>query len=258
MEKLTVVQSSMQFSDRKPDISADCKALMEQARDESWDIIALSETVKGNQVFGQMRHEVHKARWWFQGGIRGDVRFIVNPKHELMESGYAHVLDGRKQKRGSFSARGVAEVTFRTPGGNIVTDHTTHWITGYKLGPKGNPQREAMFDQQTEAIIERVKLHGKGRRLSFWQGDTNLDEFKDRGGFSGGIHKPFRQAGLRSVYDELNEYPTTHGKRKTIDVIGHYLPDTRVTAKDVRVLPRNGRNVDHLIVVATYHIRTPH
>lgn len=255
MEKLVLVQSSMRNSDPKHQIADDFKDLLREANREQWDIIAISESIKHRAVYDLAWCLAQKYGWWFQEEAEGDARFMVHPKHNLLESGYTKVLRAHGgMAKGNYPERGIAEVTIETPKGNIVTDHTTHWNTAFKLGPGGNPEREQGSETITDAMIERVQLHGRGKRISFWQGDTNIDEPKDTGRDHHAIHHKFRKAGLRSVYDELGVFPDTHGN-KTIDIIGSYDPDRRVVAQKVDVLPRRGRKADHLIVAATYHIK---
>lgn len=257
-EKLVLVQSSMQRTDSWRQVRRDVASLMELAVGLDWDVIAVSEATRKNRVWRLLNRAVDRAGWWYQGGVPGDVRFIVNPKHDIRESGYTKVLEARRgYRKGNYAERGIAEVMFRTPMGNKVHDHTMHWNTGYRLDRQAGHEsrRERGIDGQTDDMADRVKLHGRGRRLSFWQGDTNMDEHHDRGWDKWAIHHQFRKAGLRSVFDELGEYPNTH-HRRTIDIIGSYNPDRRVSAQSVRVLPRDGRSVDHLIVVAEYSIRT--
>jgi hypothetical protein len=130
----------------------------------------------------------------------------------------------------------------RTAGGNIVTDHAAHWITF------GGGNRQDLRGEQSEAMADRVRLHGKGKRLSFWQGDTNEDEEKRP---QGAVQKPLTRGRLVSIYDALDKYPATHGSR-TIDVIGHFDADGRVTPEKVRV--GKVRNSPHRVVDATYTI----
>lgn len=265
LEELKLLQSSMQGSDKQAEIIDDVRQMFNVAVNNDVDLICLSETDRHGDVMPHVRVEAFRRGWWLQDeGVTGDCRFILNPKNKLLESGYVHVLDGQGgMPAGNFSNRGVAEITFETVGGNIITDHSSHWLTAFELDrrPGAEHPREAKFDKQTEAMIERVLLHGKGRRLSFWQGDTNLNEEKDTGFDHDAIHYQFKKAGLLSIYDELmpgENLPSTHGSAKggTIDIIGSLEEDTRVKPVSVRVLPRRGRHSDHLMVLGVYSIKT--
>lgn len=266
-ELLRLMQSSMQFSDPRPAIRQDVLQTFDDAERLDVAAIGFSEANRGSNVWPAIQYEARKRGWWFQGQVTGDARFALSPKCQRMRDGFTHVLDARSGfAKGNYSKRGIVELTFLTPGRNVVTVHTTHWLTGFKLDrrPGAEHNREKLHTRQTDAMIERVKRNGRGKRLSFWQGDTNVHEEADTGFDREAIHRRFLAAGLVSIYDELqrpgSDLPptTTSGPRgRTIDVIGRYQRDVRVKAVSFDVLARRDRNSDHLPVVATYELRLP-
>lgn len=258
-EVLKLMSSSMQYSDRPTEQREDAEQVFDLADQLGVAVIGFSEATRHGSVFPELAAAAHRHDWFWQRGITGDYRFAVSPSCEVLENGYVHVLDAAVGHGPHHSKRGVAEVTFRTAAGNVITDHGSHWLTGFQLDRKPGAEgpRERQHREQTDAMIERVQLHAAGRRLSFWQGDTNVDEQRDTGFDRAAIEARFAAHGLESIYDERfdgnDQLPSTHGRR-TIDVIGSIRADRRVTGRSVRVVKRNGRHADHLIVVASYDV----
>jgi hypothetical protein len=263
-ETLHIRTSSMQFSDPKRAIERDVPRAMPPTTDpDAPDVIVFSETPTKRGNVSPVVREVAEARgWqmaWFPGG---DCPMAVHPRHTIESQGWDKVLDPYNPgpgEKGGHGRKGVGWVRFTTPEGNDVTVHGDHWVTGYRLDrtPGQEHRRERKHDAQTQALIARVIQHGKGTRLSFWAGDTNVDEERDQGWDPDAFHAQTTEAGLVSVFDELGEYPSTHGNR-TIDVIGSYDPDKRVSALRVKVGAKGNtpeRHSDHRIVDAWYRIK---
>lgn len=253
-ELLHLRHSSMQFSDDRDAQRADIRRVIPIDADDAPDVIGFTE-LGDNSLAYMVSSRAEAAGYLLYRHV--SVALAIHPRNEIRETGRVNVLPARKGP-GRYRARGIAEVTFRTPAGNVVTVHEAHWITGYRLGPGGNPRREADHEQQTAAMVERVQLHGKGRRLAFWMGDTNVDEEKDDGRDPRAMHATMTRGGLLSIYDALDMYPPTHGRDSTIDIIGHYAPDARVTPVRVDTGPRGNtpkRHADHRVVDAWYSIR---
>lgn len=242
METLRLRQSSMQHSDRAKAVREDAReAIPDSAAEDAPDFIGFTELGAREEArivaarCKEAGYRLHK---------RGSVALAIHPRHQIVELGGVDVLDALRAARGSHRARSIVEATVLTPGGNTLTVHEAHWITD---GGR-NLRRSAKRGAQSEAMVERVTLHGRGRRLSFWMGDTNEDE--ERG--ESEVQVPLTKGKCISVYDALDEYPSTHGRR-TIDVIGHYARDGRV--KPVSVSVGKKRNSDHRVVDAVYAIR---
>lgn len=218
------------------------------------DLIGFTEATPGQAVRPRLIRHAERAGYVLNLPESGDVVTAVrawDPAgavaviHELVEVGSVEVLPARSGfDKGNYAAKRVVETTIRTPAGNVITHHGMHWLTAYRLDTTPGPEnrREALHLDQSEEIVERVQLHGKGRRISLWSGDLNVDEAADTGFDDSAPHAVFAAAGLRSAFDEVGRYPDTHGRR-TIDVAGTYDPDHRVTVKDARSYRRG--NSDH-------------
>lgn len=241
-ETLRLRQSSMQFSDPAKAVAQDAQeAVPDSTAKGAPDFIGFTE-LGAAQESRIVRRRCMEAGYAFHQ--YGSVALAIHPKHAIVELGGIDVLDGLRAARGSHQPRGIAEATVITPDGNIVTVHESHWVTD---GGR-NLRRSAKRGAQSEAMIERVALHGRGRRLSFWMGDTNEDE--ERGEHE--VQRPLTEGRCVSIFDALDKYPSTHGRR-TIDVIGHYERDGRVRPESVEVGEK--RHSDHRTVDATYSIR---
>ena len=103
---------------------------------------------------------------------------------------------------------------------------------------------------QADVVIRRVKAAGKGRGVAFWTADTNVDEDDPAGR---AFYAALRAGGLEPITDALDLEPKPTRGRRTIDVVGGYDPDRRVTARGMRVWPRD--HSDHRAVSGFYEIR---
>lgn len=241
-EILRLRQSSMHFRDSAREVTEDAiNAIPESEWPGAPDFIGFTE-LGAEQETRIIRARCRGTGYTFHK--RGSVALAIHPKHEIVELGGVDVLDGLRAARGSHQPRTIVEATVITPEGNVVTVHEAHWITD---GGR-NLRRSAKRRAQSEAMVERVALHGRGRRLSFWMGDTNEDE--ERGEHE--VQEPLTEGRCVSIFDALDTYPSTHGKR-TIDVIGHYERDGRVSPESVEVGEK--RHSDHRTVDAVYSIR---
>lgn len=238
-ETLHLMQASMQHTDRR-------KHQREDIRDA---LQALPDAVGFTELNGYMRRflkkECKRRGYFFTSN--GTVGIAVHPSHRIVDVSGVLVLPGFRSPsgKGSYRARPIVEVTFQTPECNIITVHEAHWITD---GP-GNRRRTGHRREQSREMVERVRLHGMGRRLSFYMGDTNEDEVERK---EREVQNTMERGDLVSIYDALNKWPNTHG-RKTIDVIGHYEHDGRVKPESVTA-HRRGHS-DHRRVSAFYSIR---
>lgn len=124
----------------------------------------------------------------------------------------------------------------------LVSVSEAHWTT--RKGDAGG-ERLAM----TQAMAEVVAQEAAGSRLGFWLGDTNSD---DRPQPHGVVDGALKAGQLTSCWDELGRWPATHG-RQTLDVVGSYDPDHRVTCKRAKVWHQ--LHSDHRQVSAFYAVR---
>lgn len=169
------------------------------------------------------------------------VGLALHPKLTPLELGHVDVLDGLRAARGGHSPRPILYATCRTPKGNVISVHEAHWVTDAPT-----ERREAKRRALSQAMADQVRLHSKGRRISFWMGDTNEDEGRPEHE----VQRPLTRGGLVSIYDALGTHPTTHGRTDTIDVVGHFDRDGRVVPRRVTVGDR--RHSDHRQVDGRY------
>lgn len=125
--------------------------------------------------------------------------------------------------------------------------HTCHWLANLADGVQPR-QRQQRHNDNTRRMAAIVRKHAKGSDLSFFSGDSNVD---DQGGITD-YNQIMRSNGLTSIWDEFKVYPNTHGRR-TIDIIGSYDPDTRVKGLRYKVWPK--QNSDHRPISAWYEIK---
>jgi hypothetical protein len=236
-EKFVIRQSSGQHTDGTKAKRED----IEDAVTKNVDAIGFTELDAETKRLLKARCE----ELGFVISLYGSVGLAINPKHQIIEESVTKVLPALKADKGGYRARSILELTIYTPGGNCITLHESHWITD----AANNPRRDDKRREQSEAMVERVTLHGRGNRLSFWLGDTNSDE---QDGNRDEVQKTLTRGHLVSVFDALKKYPRTMGK-KTIDVIGHFDADGHVQPEKVVVGKRRGSN--HRKVTATYTIR---
>lgn len=240
-ETLILCQSSMQHTDgtraKQTDIEG---AIPDGKRKTSPDAIGFTELDR--DLIRIIKDRCEAMGYHF--GRLGTVGLAVNSRCRIKTTAGVDVLPGLKtvKGKGNHSSRGILETTFVTPGDNEVTVHVAHWITD-----SDTERRDDKREQQSDAMVERVRLHGQGKALSFWMGDTNDDERKPKGD----VQKVLTRGHLVSIYDALDKYPSTHGK-KTLDVIGHFDADGRV--KPEKVVVGKVRGSDHKKVTATYTI----
>jgi hypothetical protein len=124
-----------------------------------------------------------------------------------------------------------------------------HWVTGLKK----DAERRKEHAKMSEVIAGLVREHGQGSQLAFWTGDINA---ADKAGVNPGF-EILHAAGLVTCWDELGVWPATHGGKDgaTIDIIGSYAADKRVSCKSARSWPKV--ESDHNPISAWYDIAQP-
>lgn len=167
----------------------------------------------------------------------------------LLEHGSVLVnpADSGKPPSGGHSARYATWVLVEW-GGETVVFVEGHWVTAAGRNASRREKRRKM----SQIVAEIVAEHAQGRAIGFVAGDTNDDDnVNDRGSV---VYEPLEAGGLVTIFDELGVHPPTHtGRhRTTIDIIGSYVPDVRVTAKRVEI--HRGGNSDHWQVSAFYDV----
>jgi len=141
----------------------------------------------------------------------------------VVNAGHTPVVDAQPgpPSAGGHGPRGVSWVKLSTPAGNAVFPHVAHWVTGFGHDPRRRAQHLAM----TAALIRNVRKHGRGHRLAFVAGDINLSLPLPARGETGQL---FAAGRITTIWDDDPDPAATHG-RSTLDFIGSYDPDRRVT-----------------------------
>lgn len=174
----------------------------------------------------------------------GDVALAVLRTHTLIVSGSVASVPAQGHGGGhpAHTARPVLWAGFRPHGTReAVTVHGAHWVT--RRADTGHQQLEL-----TEDLARVVRSHAQGRRLGFWMGDTNSPDVRaDRTP----VDRALRKGQLTSCWDELDRWPPTY-RNATLDVIGSYDPDGRVSCDRARVL--RPTHSDHRAVSAWYTV----
>lgn len=249
---LHVQQASLEFNDSDAMFRADLKTILERGA----HAVGVTEVANRNR-FEPLReiakqHGYRLVHPFLPNGKRAGEALLLNVEKgvQLVASGSIFVHSGTPGRDGHPPRSIVwAACDWR---GNRVTFNEAHWVTGYKDETR-DPQRTVDHVKMTRAMIEQVKRTAQGRELSFFLGDINED---DNAGKTNDRTSPdwlFTEAGLQTIWDELGEYPGTMRRDgRTIDIIGSYVRDGRVTAHDVKRWPK--LNSDHFQVSAWYDV----
>jgi hypothetical protein len=256
--RLHLMQASMQWRDTDAQTRADFDRILTRGA----DVIGMTEVSERNRNLRLLRDAAKPTGYQVfndaaeEGFAGGETAIAVRKNLDVRSHGAELVNEPEagKPPAAGHSARLIqwVEVIWE---GNRVFVFEAHWVTGFGR----RPSRTEKHRKMTDAIIELVQRNGRGTRLAFFMGDVNLDEETDRGRRQAATHARFTEAGLTTVWDELAVYPGTHGNAKTggtIDIIGSYDPDRRVSADSVRVWRK--LNSDHLQVSAWYDVLAPH
>lgn len=241
--ELRLSQLSMQFSDSIPQIDADLDVVLgDRPRCDFW---GLTETSPSGRVRERVRLACKRHRLHMYVGP-GDTTILT--RHQVFAHGSHLVHPGRPgpASEGGHGPRYI-EWVGAAIGHERVYFHEAHW-----LAHLDTVARRLDHARMTRAMVRLVAAHGPGRRLSFFGGDVNVDEATDTGARRDMPEYLFSQGGLETIWDDLKRTPPTHGRR-TIDIVGRYLPDVRVTPLAVRVFPL--LHSDHRQVIATYAVR---
>lgn len=210
--------------------------------DHGADVVSFTEVAQ--------RHELLHAACELKGyqlvlSDPGDVALAIRGIHKLLDHGQVASVPahGGSAAQGGHGPRPVLWASFRPFGTREhVTAHCGHWVT--HKADTGGQQLEL-----TQDLADVVRQHSQGARLGFWLGDTN---HPDGPVDFGAVDAALRKGQLTSCWDELGRWPGTHGAA-TLDVVGSYDPDHRVSCERARVWPLT--HSDHRAVSAWYSIR---
>lgn len=205
-------------------------------------VVTFSEVFPGNEQL--LRSVVRSEGYWLANAEGNDAICVRRGlRTRVLDSGGALVNPGvpGKPPAGGHSPRYATWVTVRM-GREVFTVITAHWVTNW-----GRPDREAEWLEMTEHVLKDVGHHGRGRRLAFVTGDTNMDDVD-------GTHTALWYAfdGLTTCWDEIGAWPATH-RGGTIDIIASYDKDARVRCVAARAWPKGYS--DHNPISAWYEVR---
>jgi len=230
-EVLELGQASQRFTVDKGQALLDFHFLLSKGP----DVVGFTEAL---QFYAQLRRACAERDYQLLLPPAGDTAIAVHPSHHVQ----AHRFEKVNDPGPHHGARGVHLVEFTTPDGERVTFAEAHWLT--RRSDDGH-QRLAM----TKAMADVMTEAARGSRLGFWAGDTNNP---DRPSATSEVDLALRKGNLTSCWDELGRYPDTHGD-STLDVVGSYDPDRRVSCLRARVWPQ--LHSDHRPLSAWYSIR---
>jgi hypothetical protein len=203
-----------------------------------WDAVGFTEATR---FHGELHEACRGRNYWLFLPPEGDTAIAVHRDHQVLDHGYVHVNDA--SHRPLHSPRGVQVLTFMPDSSSeLVTFAEAHWLT--ERSDNGH-QRLAM----TQAMASVMREAGRGSRLAFWAGDTNNP---DRPSATSDVDLALRRGELTSCWDELGRYPDTHGSH-TLDLVGSFDPDRRVSCTGARVYAR--LHSDHRPLRVTYAVR---
>jgi hypothetical protein len=170
----------------------------------------------------------------------GDTAIALRGDHELLANGWQPVVaSSHKPLHGP---RGIHVATFRPAGTRErISVCELHNVRAVVSGA----QQLAMVRELGEAVAAA----GRGSRLAFYMGDMNHD---DRRKDYSPYDRHLRKLDLTSCWDELGRWPATHEHGTTIDVVGSYDPDNRVTC--LRARTWHQLHSDHSALSAFYRI----
>lgn len=243
-DTLHIEQMSLRFNADKDVVHKRIREALQRAP----DVVGFTECAAG--VMRPVAIDAcHAEGYRFHGGP-GDTATAVSPEHRVKDHGAIFALAGQPgpAAEGGHGPRYIDWVKFGFHGSDVWF-HEAHWVT---LHPD-TALRHQQHQHMTVLMCAAVDRHGAGDRLSFFGGDTNVDEALDRGAEHWKPHWQFAHHDLTTIYDELHTYPATAG-RTTIDIIGSYNPDARVSAEAVHVWPSDAPALDHRQVSGWYTI----
>lgn len=148
------------------------------------------------------------------------------------------ILDG---VAGKFTDKGILRVTYTDKWLGKVTHLVSHYLTVGQS--QAHPDINGRIMRKLAVLAEQ---YGAGTAKVFFSGDVNLDD----------LTKQVVPSSMLTCWDELKQYPNTHGSR-TIDVFARYKRDTRVKLAGARTRPGLGLKGDHKLIEVEYDIVKP-
>ena len=238
----TIDHASQQW----PDSDAQTASDIDKALAPGKPVVTFTEVSKNNGNLPILRRAArkHGYRVFFEGG---EVAIAVKRGIEIIDSGATLVNPAQAGKPPTIghSRRYALWVKIRYEG-EVIFVVTAHWVTGFAT----DADRREKHEKMSREIVRLVRENGKGANLAFFSGDINAP---DRKAPTPG-YAILTAGGLTTCWDELGVWPSTHGRNgSTIDIIGSYDRDGRVSAESARVF-RDGFS-DHERIRAVYRIK---
>lgn len=214
--------------------------------DRGADIVAYDEVIS---IRSHLRGLAHEAGYRAVTFANGQEAFMIKEKHGVSKAGRIQVTP-----RIYWSSKRYISWCCIDFFGQRIWPHAAHWMiwVGETGHVKSNASRARLHTKITDAMIQKTQQHGGNPNLSFFMGDTNVDEGADNHiNDHRLINYRFNKGGLRTIWDEFRVTPPTHGSR-TYDIIGKYDPLGRVDGVRYKVWPK--QNSDHRPISAWYDI----
>lgn len=127
--------------------------------------------------------------------------------------------------------------------GEDVFHHVAHWVTT----PTSTGIDMQRHIKMSKTVARQVAKHAKDDNISFFAGDMNMGPAKDKY-----PHQIFRSKHLQTCWRDAGHRPATRTSGSTIDVIGRYKLDARVSFKRYKAWPF--QNSDHRPFSVWYQI----
>jgi hypothetical protein len=133
----------------------------------------------------------------------------------------------------------------------VKVEHADVWFhTGSWFNVRSEQENSIRrHNQMTQQMCAQVRKHASGPdSVSVFGGDVKADDEEDH---LTDMNKIFRTNDLLTIWDEFKVYPNTWNG-STVDVLGSYNKDKRVTGHRYKVWPM--QHSDHRFVSAWYDI----
>jgi hypothetical protein len=241
IQRIHLMQASMQFSDSIPQLERDLDFVFAQGP----DVVGFTEITSSRWkdiLRTKARANGYVAVIAPASNVNLAVKLGGDAQTGLKGQGAIKAADG---VGGAYHGRYVAWARITWYGQNIYV-HEAHW-SRLKHGDRRHTD-------VTTQMAAQVKKHGQGNAISFFMGDVNISEGVDNRNDDPNMpNHIFRSHGLLTIWDEFrNQPPPPTLGRAVFDVVGSYRPDTQVTGARYVVHPK--QRSDHSFVSAWYDV----
>lgn len=248
-QRVHVMHTSMQFSDKTPQKQADVQAILARAQSRGVAWITGTEGGAGSKdLIAALEKQGPKFGYRLWTHPSTDAWILVS--ESFISGGWkgywgGPIIPGEAKKH---TSKGVLAVSFDNAALGRITVIAAHYLTKGRPDAKSPEYRQFVEENEklATAIGQYAKKAAAGGALSFYGGDQNIVDRTD---------DTFFGQPLTSAWDELDKYESTgHGN---IDVIASYDGDGRVSAAYIRALDDTEfmLNTDHFAVEAGFDIK---